>query len=374
MKSFSPWLAASALMAMSASSVQVQAQAPGGLSVTLSSPASTQSAAHDVMVDVTMTNFSSEPVQVLRWYTPLEQASSGLFKVTRNGEVVDYVGALVKRGVPTAADYVTIAAGDSMTRPVKLSSLYDFSATGVYNVEYDVASMHTYRGKLPGTALSADASQRAAGQLQQLSSNTIAMTILGGSTVPAQDSLVARGYVSADFAATVTTIGCSAAQATAATTALRSAETYASESLAYLNAGTRGPRYTTWFGVFSASRYATVTTHFRNISSAASTRAIALDCSTCRSGPNANAFAYVFANQPYRIYLCNAFWSAPNTGTDSRAGTLVHELSHFTVLAGTNDRAYGQTAARRLATTNPAAAVANADNHEYFAENTPRQN
>jgi peptidyl-Lys metalloendopeptidase len=46
-------------------------------------------------------------------------------------------------------------------------------------------------------------------------------------------------------------------------------------------------------------------------------------------------------------------------------------MSHFDVVAGTDDFAYGQTAAKSLATSNPDDAVRNADNHEYFAENTP---
>jgi peptidyl-Lys metalloendopeptidase len=41
------------------------------------------------------------------------------------------------------------------------------------------------------------------------------------------------------------------------------------------------------------------------------------------------------------------------------------------VVAGTDDFAYGQTAAMNLAINNPNNAVQNADNHEYFAENTP---
>lgn len=59
------------------------------------------------------------------------------------------------------------------------------------------------------------------------------------------------------------------------------------------------------------------------------------------------------------------------TGTDSRAGTLVHEMSHFNVIANTDDHEYGQVAARRLARKNPNKAVNNADNYEYYAENTP---
>ncbi|CAF3733890.1 unnamed protein product [Rotaria sp. Silwood1] len=56
-------------------------------------------------------------------------------------------------------------------------------------------------------------------------------------------------------------------------------------------------------------------------------------------------------------------------GTDSKAGTLVHEVSHFSIVAGTDDYAYGQSSALALAKTNPAKARMNADNHEFFTEN-----
>ncbi|KIJ93995.1 hypothetical protein K443DRAFT_12474 [Laccaria amethystina LaAM-08-1] len=36
-------------------------------------------------------------------------------------------------------------------------------------------------------------------------------------------------------------------------------------------------------------------------------------------------------------------FNAPNTGTDSKAGTLVHETSHFTANGDTNNYAYGQS-------------------------------
>jgi len=52
-------------------------------------------------------------------------------------------------------------------------------------------------------------------------------------------------------------------------------------------------------------------------------------------------------------------------------GTIIHEMSHFTVTADTDDYAYGQSACRSLADNNPSAAINNADSHEYMAENTP---
>jgi len=49
-------------------------------------------------------------------------------------------------------------------------------------------------------------------------------------------------------------------------------------------------------------------------------------------------------------------------------------MSHFNVVAGTDDHVYGQSGAASLAISNPSLAVDNADSHEYFAENTPALN
>lgn len=152
---------------------------------------------------------------------------------------------------------------------------------------------------------------------------------------------------------------------------MTAARNYSQNARNYLNAGSTGARYTTWFGAYNASRYSRVSSNFVNIDNALDQNngQITINC-----GCTESAYAYVYANAPYEIYVCNAFWSASTTGTDSKAGTLVHEMSHFTVVAGTQDRVYGQSGARSLAISNPAQAITNADSHEYFAENTPAQN
>jgi peptidyl-Lys metalloendopeptidase len=73
-----------------------------------------------------------------------------------------------------------------------------------------------------------------------------------------------------------------------------------------------------------------------------------------------------------RILLCPRFFAEPPgraPGLDSRAGTLVHEVSHLA--AGTEDTAYQPQAARALARRDPKAAASNADNHQYFVELLP---
>lgn len=71
------------------------------------------------------------------------------------------------------------------------------------------------------------------------------------------------------------------------------------------------------------------------------------------------------------IYLCGPFWNIPDIGADSQAGTLIQASSQFTANGGTVDYVHGQAGAESLAIGNAGQAILNADNYEYFAENSP---
>lgn len=84
-----------------------------------------------------------------------------------------------------------------------------------------------------------------------------------------------------------------------------------------------------------------------------------------------NWYAYVTApggglGAGITIFLCNKFFTAPQYGKDSQVGTLLHEISHL--VGTTHDHQYGQDNCLTLATTNPAQAMDNADNYEYYLE------
>ncbi len=85
-------------------------------------------------------------------------------------------------------------------------------------------------------------------------------------------------------------------------------------------------------------------------------------------GKDSKVYAYVYPNDDAKLYLGDSFAGAPATGKDSKAGTLVHEISHFDSVGGTKDNAYGTKNAEDLAKTDSAAAQANADSFEYFVE------
>jgi peptidyl-Lys metalloendopeptidase len=168
----------------------------------------------------------------------------------------------------------------------------------------------------------------------------------------------------------VSYVGCSSTQISTAGSAVVEARKYSENSKGYL-AGNLGQRYLSWFGAYNTTRENTVKSNFSKIDTAMdqSGGQVKINC-----GCNQNYYAYVYPSKPYEIFVCKAFWNAPLTGTDSKAGTLIHEMSHFSVVAGTDDHVYGQTGAKNLAISDPARAIDNADNHEYFAENTPFQN
>lgn len=321
----------------------------------------------DGLVEVMVTNTSRKTARVPKWQLPSTVAESNLFAISRDGEEVRYEGRMIKRTTPTAADFAILRPGQSHKATIDLGEAYDLSQTGAYNI--------TFGAHLQFASMSDGAMLRQANGLPMIAQSApLQLWVEGGEATPTERlriSAAAKPIGTTAVVNGVNYIGCTSARTTAAGTAVNSARTYSENAKGYLNANKTGARHTTWFGAYTSSRYATAKQHFATIDSAMdqSGGQIKINC-----GCTQNYYAYVYPTRPYEIFVCNAFWSAPNTGTDSKAGTLIHEMSHFNVVAGTDDHAYGQSAAKSLATSNPTRALDNADNHEYFAENTPAQN
>lgn len=138
----------------------------------------------------------------------------------------------------------------------------------------------------------------------------------------------------------------------------------------YLQQGVADARYTTWFGTFSAPNYNTVLTNVQNTANAIQTLSMGFDCADLMCSPS--TYAFVYPNDPtHTMYLCPIYFSSPTTGTDTQAGTLIHEATHWSDVVGTDDTAYGQANCQALAISNATQAINNADTYLYFAENDP---
>ena len=329
----------------------VAAAAPqSGPTVSLSASQGDFDSSQDVWVTVTISNDTRHTVRVLKWFTPVAGVEEALFVVKRDGQPVSYIGAHYKRPAATGQDYMSLKAGESVSSAVNLGEYYDLSQSGQYEVTYGVAAFNLFSER--GNAFQSQ---------DMLTSEKITLNVAGRQPTAKPTPPPPPPPGGNAFNA------CSDTQRADIIAARNQATSYSLESRNYLNNNNSGtPRYVEWFGVYSSARYTTVKDHFASIYNAFNTAGITFDCK-CRQP----YYAYVYPNQPYNIYLCRYFWLAPLAGTDSKAGTLIHEMSHFDVVAGTDDFAYGQDAARELADSNPNDAVRNADSHEYFAENTP---
>jgi len=304
----------------------------------------------DVLVTVNIENNTKHTVKILKWYTPADGVEESLFAVSRNGEPVAYTGPIYKRPAATGNDYIKLKAGESITNVVNLGEYYDLSAAGQYEVFYAVASFNMFNEKSNAFKFK-----------DVLTSEKVNFNAKGGNgkgkpTPPPPPPPGGNTFNS-----------CDADQQTLLIAAREQAKIYAADAESYMsNINSLGSRYTTWFGAITTTRANIVKNNFTAISDAMDNAGIEFNCK-CKQ----NYYAYVYSNRPYEITVCKVFWQVATAGTDSKAGTLIHEMSHFDVVAGTDDVVYGKTGAMNLASTDPNLAITNADSHEYFAENTP---
>ncbi|CAE6426659.1 unnamed protein product [Rhizoctonia solani] len=339
-----------------ASVALLQVSATPGLSLSLVTPESV-SDAEDFSVTAVVKNTGNETLKLLK--DPrgvLSSARTHTFNVANEKGSPQFTGMFIKYSPDAvvkknnAASFTVLEPGQSFEIAHSLAGVYNFTNTGAGNFKLDTVSNIFEYVDASGNLATIEATTES----KKIGVSGKLVSTRGLPKVEAR-SLGKRAYV-----------GCSATQQSQIATAAKSANEYVAAASSYLsrmNSGTT--RYTTWFGAYTTDRASTVRSHFSSIGTDATS--VTFDCSTC----TVDAFAYVFANDATRVYLCRGFWEAANVGTDSRAGAIVHELSHFTVNGGTEDHAYGHTLAKNLANSDPARAIMNADSHEYFAENTP---
>jgi len=318
-------------------------------------------------VDFALTNVNSEPLTICTWGTPLDKSSdvmrANMFSaVSTMGEEAVYTGIVMKRR-PVLSDFITLQPGQTIQGSVNLLKGYWFPGVGHYTVALR-SYIYVLAGEVELEQVVANGLQNF--QLYDLSSEAIIVNVLDVKSAPDWGE-----YNETRLGTITPAANCDSTR----TTNLRTSDTNAGSLISrvntYLRNSCSGGNYVTWMGACDSNRYATVQRNFQNIGSRQSAGYRA-DCAG--SSCSANTYAYVFpSDSTFTVYVCGAFWNAP-IGTcayDSKPGTIIHEISHFTPVAGTQDIAYGTTACRNLATSNPANAVRNADSHEYLAESCP---
>jgi peptidyl-Lys metalloendopeptidase len=335
---------------------------PAGLEVSLLPRQQAFGAGVPLVLDFVMKNTTAAPITFLAWRTPFRGILENFLQVARGTQHIPYVGPLAKRSAPGPNDFITLQPGESRTATLDLGAYYAIFEAKPYSVAYDADA----RGLRLAAAAGPGPAPLAAAAPTAVRSNAASFLVLTGRVPTALVAAAAAPPSGFDQ--------CDASQQTDIKAALPEADKIAAAALKALkdtpeDQQPNASRFKTWFGAHTTARYGKVRTNFERIRDALANKTIAFGCAGSECEPG--IFAYVFANQPYKIFVCGAFWDAGLQGTDSRSGTIVHELSHFNVVAGTDDHAYGHRDAKELASDDPRRAIDNADNHEFFAENSP---
>ncbi len=309
-----------------------------------------------VQFQISAPSTNTAPLKFVPWKTPLEGAfNANMFQVYRGLARVKYIGRVVRRGQPKADQYLSLSPGESFSASIDLELGYQFEQAGTYTVRFDSELMYLHRSD------------------QAVSEATLA-TAVRSNTITFE---ISEARVQPRIAAALPAFsGCSASDQTklsAAQTQATGLTLVARNDLLNTPASQRptAERYIKWFGVYSAAGYSKASTAFSLMYQAFANETISYFCDCTPLEQSQGIIAYVYSNDHYNIHICDATFSQPVSGSDTQAGTLIHEMSHFTVTVGTSDHGYGEASALNIAVNNSTNALDNAENYLFFAENFP---
>ncbi|KAG8894820.1 hypothetical protein FRB99_000972, partial [Tulasnella sp. 403] len=291
------------------------------ISVVVDGPSSVTDA-QSLKLSTTITNHGDEAVTLLNSpdsiLTPKLKTNSFGVVSQGQGRPARFTGIKVKWSSDAAVangDVTVIPAGKSIKIDQDLGGVYDFSKIG--EGSYEISANAKF--------LALDDS----GNVHDLQATTTKSHVahISGkltSVTPRAFGRRALGYNN-----------CTSSQESLIAAAAKSAQDYINATNDYLSTLKKAtPRWTTWFGNFTDSSKSTIVSHFSKMDG--DPENTLYDCN-CGLPDGDSIYAYVYPYQPGYIYLCGAFWKAPNVGTDSKAGTIIHESSHFTDNGGTDD-------------------------------------
>ncbi|KAF9463910.1 hypothetical protein BDZ94DRAFT_577573 [Collybia nuda] len=334
------------------------ASAAPALSVTISGP-DVVSDVKNLRLKVTVTNTGQEALKLINEPgSPLITSPTDSFLITGPTKVnptfagisVKYAGVDMVAANGSSNTFTMLDVGKSITVTHNLSKRYNFKDSGPGKYTFDTAGLFYY----------VDNDKRAVSIKAATKSHQL---VLQGKLSAPNRRSVERKFATFD--------NCTAVEQTDINSAVTNARAYVADAITFLTAHTNTTtRMTTWFGVFREHRRLFVLSNFNSLTTRGDEfSGWNYDCSQqdCVPGSYAHVHHLDFAE----VHLCERFWTAPATGTDSKAGTLVHEGTHFAVTANTEDLANGKPDCVDLAKRRPGKAARNADSYQYFAENNP---
>ncbi|KAI2633438.1 neutral protease 2-like protein [Xylaria nigripes] len=300
-------------------------------------------------VKATIKNSGSEDLKLLKTGSILDSAPVEKIRVYQGDSKIGFTGIRLRIGNSGFAEdsFQTIPAGQTIEVSFDAAELHDITKNGDYNfvangmLSYAAAGSTEIAGVIPYT------------------SNTITATVDGAEAAKARAKFVhKRTAIQSDCSSSKLRV-VENALSNCATLSLASAEAALSDSALMVE----------YFGTTSvASEVAQVFSNVADECSSDTRGYSATYCTDVLYSCTSNVLAYTLPSADLIVY-CDLFYSAlPGvTGTchgQDQATTALHETTHLTEVAGTDDLGYGYDAATRLSTQE---ALYNADSYALFA-------
>ncbi|KAI1306403.1 Deuterolysin metalloprotease family-domain-containing protein [Xylaria venustula] len=312
------------------------------------------------VAEVVVTNTATEPITVFKGNTVLlDHATKDVVVTDASGKALPFEGSYVKyRRVNIPSEmFQTIQPGETVTSSVNAATTYKLA--GVESA--DVAALqgfHYVTGSTAPTSLKETS-------FCEATSNS--MTITPDQSKVAEEHLTARGepaFNSRIQKRSVKYSSCSTSQTSTLQTAVSDAISLSSAAATAASSGLY--YFTTWFK--STSEESKVKSIYTDVVGVQTTSPT-ISCSDVYNGcSDGSALLYTVPSAKVVVPCTNnGFYSFPELAADcadddyDKGGSILHEFTH---LYGTDDYAYGQTAAKQLSA---AQAAANADTYEIYA-------
>ena len=300
-------------------------------------------------------NTADEEYYLLQRDTPLEGLNSPFVRVSLDGAPLQYEGRYVYRTPPSIDEYILLEPGQRISVNVRINDIFTLHSDGLYDIKYNkplqVLSKDEMDLEMEGREVEVSESVSIHLENVHLFSSPVREEVDQG-----EDPIV---HIES----------CTLAVYIGGTAKERADTTAAHKKLCAgfdkVKAKVRNDKnYTTWFGAYTVSRANKVRSVYQKCRDGIAQNTVTYNIkpSTCKS----NWYAYTYHNS-HTVFLCDIYFRDPipcRTSGTSKEGTLVHEWTHAFGL--TEDYAYGETAVKNLAKSDPDKAVNNAETYEFY--------
>merc|ERR1712086_96683 len=326
----------------------------------------------EFLLTFTVYNPTEASKQLLTWATPMhtddnDHIVGNVFEVKdAAGHDIKYVGVDTRMatnpdtGKPPEDAYVTIKAGESITNQVNPGCSYEWTHDGYYYIRVrQPNTLHDTYANVMQTFTKVFIKNVAQHTHQETAK------IAARNATPKMRSPMMKS-------STVQYEGCSTANIAELEKWHADAADKIDAAIACTESNSCESQVDLWFGKsITQTRYADkITAQFKTMKSVMEKTIYACDNAAIRVKCIPNIFAFV---RPFdltqKVHICKFTFDYPDYS--EKVQTVVHELSHFNHIGGTNDNAYGESTCQSLAISNPDAAIKTADNVGYFAKYQP---